>query len=337
VVHPSFSGHAIQARLYAEDVGAGFLPTSGPVHRLRIDAAPDVRVDAGYADGSIVSTHYDGLLAKVIVWAPTRTQAARRLAEVLQRSEIHGVTTNRDLLVRTLRHPEFLAGQIDTGFFERNDPVVLGRPDDAPELMRLHAVAVAVAGQRAAAAGAPVPDGIPPAWRNVGQAAQPLSFRCGDREVKVVCALTRRGIQATVDGSLVEELLVNRVTPEVVELEIARVRHHVTVHRVGAMAFVDSALGSSTMRQLERFPTRAHQGAAGSLHAPLPGTVTRVLVREGDRVRFGQPLLALEAMKMEHTINAANDGIVSHLYVELGTQVEPTTVLLVITDPDAAP
>ena len=124
----TINGHSIEARLYAEDVAAGFLPASGPVDRLRVTLTDGVRVDAGFEDGSVVSTFYDAMLAKVIAWGPTRTDAARRLAEALATAQVHGVTTNRDLLVRVLRHPEFLDGRTDTGFLQRHDPVELSAP-----------------------------------------------------------------------------------------------------------------------------------------------------------------------------------------------------------------
>jgi acetyl/propionyl-CoA carboxylase alpha subunit len=348
VVHATFAGHAIEARLYAEDVPGGFFPTSGPLHRLRFDqlpldqGGPSVRVDSGYVDGSVVSTFYDGMLAKVIAWAPTRKAATQRLADVLARGEIHGVATNRDLLVRTLRHPEFVAGDIDTRFFERHDPAELGAPDSSAELTRFHATAAALSLQTVSGRGSPLPPGIPPAWRNIGRAAQPMVFETdgaisGSGAVTVTCARARTARLVTVDDVRLVGVVVHAADPEAVDVEITGVRRRMRVHWVDDTVFVDSALGSSTLRMLARFPARVSGGAAGSLHAPLPGTVTRVLVREGDRVRAGQPLVALEAMKMEHTIQAAHDGIVTELHVTVGAQVEPTTVLLVVSAEDPAP
>ncbi len=300
------TGHAVEARLYAEDVAAGFLPTSGPVHRLRFPEGLGLRVDAGYADGSVVSTHYDAMLAKVIAWAPTRTEAALRLAAGLARAEIHGVVTNRDLLVRVLRHPEFLAGDIDTGFLERHDLAELAAPlaDEAAELLHGEAAARAVVARERASS--PLPAGIPSGWRNVGPADQPVMLLAGDR------ALTFREFSTTeVDNSR----------------EVA-----MKVHLVGDWAYVDSALGASAFRIEPRFPEPEVVVAHGSLLAPLPGTVVSVLVSPGDHVTAGQPLLALEAMKMEHTIRAPHDGVVADVRVSVGDQVEPDAVLLVVDD-----
>ena len=135
----------------------------------------------------------------------------------------------------------------------------------------------------------------------------------------------------TVDDVPLTGAVVYAAGPGAVDVEIAGVRRRVRVHRVDDTFYLDSALGSSTLRMLDRFPAPVGGSATGSLHAPLPGTVTRVLVQEGDRVHAGQPLLALEAMKMEHTIAAAHDGIVTEVHVAVGTQVEPATVLLVVS------
>ncbi|MGH3236026.1 MAG: acetyl-CoA carboxylase biotin carboxylase subunit, partial [Streptosporangiaceae bacterium] len=130
-------GHAIEVRLYAEDVAAGFVPTTGTLHRFAIPAVPGIRVDTGFRSGSVVSPHYDAMLAKVIAHGRTRADAARRLARALEKAEIHGVTTNRDLLVAILREPGFLAGATDTGYLTRHDPAALTA--SAPRATARHA------------------------------------------------------------------------------------------------------------------------------------------------------------------------------------------------------
>jgi acetyl/propionyl-CoA carboxylase alpha subunit len=303
----TISGHAIEARLYAEDVAAGFLPTTGPVHRLRFPDEPKLRVDAGYVDGSVVSTHYDAMLAKVVAWAPTRTEAALKLAAGLARAQLHGVVTNRDLLVRVLRHPEFLAGRIDTGFLERHDVDALAAPLADTDAEMLHGAAAADAlVTREWAQSSPLPTGIPSGWRNVGSPDQPVTLLAGDRP------LTFRDFPVT-------------------DTDTSR-KVAVEVHLVGDWAYADSVLGASTFRIAPRFPEPEAAIAHGSLLAPLPGTVVQVLVQPGDHVAAGQPLLALEAMKMEHTVRAPHDGVVAEVRVAVGDQVEPDAVLLVVDD-----
>src|SRR5215469_11402884 len=128
-VSPRLTGHAIEARLYAEDVAAGYLPSTGTLVRFEIPAPPGVRVDAGYQSGGVVSVHYDPMLAKVIAHAPTREQAARLLARALHEARLHGVVTNRDLLTGILREQEFLDGQTDTSYLTRHDPASLMAAD----------------------------------------------------------------------------------------------------------------------------------------------------------------------------------------------------------------
>ncbi|HLX90013.1 MAG TPA: biotin carboxylase N-terminal domain-containing protein, partial [Acidimicrobiales bacterium] len=163
-VHPS--GHAVEVRLYAEDATRSWQPSAGKLWRFELPEGPGLRVDSGVESGTEVSAHYDPMLAKVIAWAPTRAEAARRLAGALAGACIHGVTTNRDLLVRILRHDEFLRGDIDTAFLERHDPAELGAPLAGPDGTRLHALAAALAGQAERRATAPVLGAMPSGWRN---------------------------------------------------------------------------------------------------------------------------------------------------------------------------
>jgi propionyl-CoA carboxylase alpha chain len=297
-------GHAIEARLYAEDVRAGYLPTSGRVERLRFAEADDIRVDTGYDDGSVVSTFYDAMLAKVIAWAPTRDVAARRLADALARAEIHGVVTNRDLLVGVLRHPEFLAGRTDTGFLDRHDPAALA-PAATEDTVRRHAIAALLADRDAQRGTGPLPAGIPAGWRNVGPASQPTTFVCGD-------------VSVTVD---LDDLAAASADPHVLRC---------SVHRVGDVVHVDSVLGSTALRELARFPVPEDDGVAGSLRAPMPGAVTRVAVEVGQVVALGEVLVTLEAMKMEHALRAPHAGAVTEVRVTAGDQVETGDVLVVV-------
>ena len=149
---PPITGHAVEARLYAEDVGAGFIPVSGRIDRFEVPAGEGIRVDAGYESGSTVSTFYDAMLAKVIATGDTRDQAVQRLADALDRAQVHGVTTNRSMLVRVLRHPEFLAGATDTGFLSRHS---MTEEVVEPDVARRHAVAATLATGSVACDGQP--------------------------------------------------------------------------------------------------------------------------------------------------------------------------------------
>ena len=193
VVAAHFTGHAIEVRLYAEDATRAWQPSAGRLRRFTIPATEGVRVDSGVEDGSEVSVHYDPMLAKVIAHAPTRTEAARALAGALERARLHGVTTNRDLLVRILRHPEFLAGDIDTGFLERHDPAVLGAPLADLSTRRLHVVAAALAAQAERRAQAPVLSAVPSGWRNNPSVPQSCAYTGPDGRVDVSYQFDRTG------------------------------------------------------------------------------------------------------------------------------------------------
>jgi acetyl/propionyl-CoA carboxylase alpha subunit len=319
-------GHAIEVRLYAEDVPAGFLPATGTLHRFAI---PDgVRVDSGVVDGSVVGPHYDPMLAKVIAHGRTRAEAARTLARALVTAQIHGVTTNRDLLVGILREPEFLAGRTDTGYLTRHDPTALSAGAAGGPV---HAVAAALAAQAGNRAAAAVLGGIPSGWRNVGGTPQQVAYTLGERTVEVAYTFRRSGLDVSVDGEPLDVRLL-RATPDAVDLEVGGIRRRYAVHRVAGWSFVDGPDGSAALAEVPRFADPNAAAHAGSLLAPMPGGVVRVLANQGDTVRAGQALVVLEAMKMEHTVAAPVDGVVAELAVAPGDQVDTGQVLAVVEE-----
>ena len=325
------SGHAIEARLYAEDVSAGFVPSTGALHRFQVPAAPGIRVDTGFRDGSVVSPHYDAMLAKVIAHGPTRADAARRLARALGQAAIHGVTTNRDLLAAILREPEFLAGGTDTGYLSRHEPAVLARPaagaGDRP--VALHALAAALARQARHRAGAPVLGTLPSGWRNVFSAPQRVGYTAAGQPREVSYRIRGDHVDAEVDGVPLRAL-VRAATPGQVDLEIDGTRRLYRVHQVGADVYVDASDGSSALSEIPRFGDPTKLAPAGSLLAPMPGLVLRVLAEPGAVVTAGQPLLVLEAMKMEQTVSAPADGVLAELRAKAGEQVSTGQVLAVL-------
>ena len=324
------SGHAIEARLYAEDVGGGYLPTSGEVHTLEIDPAEGLRVDAGFASGTRVSTFYDSMLAKVIGFGPTRDDARRVLAAALSRARLHGVVTNRDLLVGILREPDFGAGAIDTGYLARHRPDKLGAIDESGA--RVHLLCAALAEQARRRDRAPVLGTLPSGWRNNPSAGQTARYQVPGREAEVRYRFDRAGLTAEIDGVPVGEVVLHAASPESVDLEIGGVRRVVAITRVGAVSYVDSPLGHSVLTEPERFPDPSAAPRAGSLLAPMPGTVVRVEVAVGDRVEAGAAIVAIEAMKMEHPVRAPARGVVTGLPIAVGDQVDSGAVLAVVEE-----
>jgi propionyl-CoA carboxylase alpha chain len=326
-------GHAIEVRLYAEDVAAGFVPATGPLHRFTIPPAPGIRVDTGFRDGSVVSPHYDAMLAKVIAHGRTRADAARRLARALGQAEIHGVTTNRDLLTAILREPEFLAGGTDTGYLTRHEPAALAATA-APGAGqgRVHALAAALARQARHRAGAPVLGTLPSGWRNVSSAPQRVTFTAAGELYEVAYRIRGEQVTADVNGAPIEAL-VRAASPGHVDLEIGGIRRLYRVQQAGDGTYVDASDGSTALRETPRFGDPEKLAPAGSLLAPMPGLVLRVLAEPGTAVTAGQPLLVLEAMKMEQTVSAPADGVLAELHAKAGDQVSTGQVLAVLEAP----
>jgi acetyl/propionyl-CoA carboxylase alpha subunit len=323
---PRREGHAIEARLCAEDPSAGFLPAIGTIERFRVAAG--VRVDAAIEDGAVVSPHYDSLLAKLVAHAPSRAEAAARLAAALASMRLHGVVTNRDLLVRVLRDPAFLAGHADTGWLERETSRLVA-PITTPEADALHAVAAAVAGVAARRAQAGVLGFAPPAWRNNPSQSQSVAFETGGRTIAVEYDCPRGGFRARIDGEPLAIRLGARNASEV-ELESGGVRRRYEVHLSGPVAYVDSPLGHSTLREVERFAVPEEQPGSGRLVSPMPGLVVRLSARPGDHLRKGAVVAVLEAMKMEHAVVAPYAGRVSEVLVHEGQSVEAGVLLAVV-------
>ncbi|MGW0245971.1 ATP-binding protein [Nocardia goodfellowii] len=337
---PVMHGHSIEVRLYAEDPAQDWQPQSGPVHRLAIPLVakefdlldrPGVRLDTGVVDGSVVGVHYDPMLAKVISYGESRGEAARLLAAALQRAEIHGLVTNRDLLVRVLRHPAFLAGDTDTAFFATHGLDTLAAPLASEADEALSIVAAALADAAANRKAAKVGGGLPSGWRNLPAQPQRKSYESRVSGIHEVAYCFGRSA-VTVEGHA--GLAVLEATPDRVVLTVpgarGAVRRQFDIARYGDLVCVDSPLGPVAVRRLPRFSDPADQVATGSLLAPMPGSVIRLGADVGSQVVQGQPILWLEAMKMEHTIAAPAAGVLTALNVTVGQQVDIGAVLAVV-------
>ncbi|EFV92635.1 acyl-CoA carboxylase alpha chain [Dietzia cinnamea P4] len=345
---PAAHGWSLEARLYAEDPANDYTPGSGTLWALDVPGVsarfsgphrPGIRLDSGVEPGpggALIGVHYDPMLAKVISYGRTRTEACASLAGALARAKVHGLTTNRAQLVRVLRHPEFVAGNLSTAFLDDHGAGALAAPLADDEAVRISALAAAVVSGTAEHAAGPVAL-AQPGFRNVGRTLQKRTFRVGEDEFEVSYLRDRSGPRP--DGELADVVSIEAVSADSAVLEVRGVRRVFAVARyetpgADTVVEVDSPLGPVSLTEPPRYTDPAAEVAAGSLLAPMPGAVIRVAVSVGDTVTAGQPLLWMEAMKMEHTIAAAVDGIVTELPVEVGTQVESGTVLAVVTEPD---
>lgn len=330
---PASSGSSIEARLYAEDPAKNWQPQAGTVHRFDVPTAVEhfelldragVRLDSGVGDGSVISVFYDPMIAKVISWAPTRERAAALLADALTRTRLHGVRTNRDLLVNVLRHPAFRSGATDTAFFDTHDLAVLAAPVADSATVELSAIAATLAEAAHNRSTATVFAGVPSGWRNLASGWQTKGYINDEGEThEVAYRFTRDGVRVA-DR---DDVTLVTATPAQTVLNVAGVDRPFAVARHGDDVYVDSPTAAVHLVALPRFPDPADAVAHGSLLAPMPGSVLRVGAAVGDTVTAGQPLVWLEAMKMEHTIAAPADGVLAELNVTAGTQVEVGAVL----------
>ena len=338
---PAAHGSSIEARLYAEDPAQNWQPQAGPVHRIDVPSArtefatlgarTGIRLDSGIVDGSVVSIHYDPMLAKVISYAPTRRQAALVLADALARAQVHGLKTNRDLLVNVLRHKAFLDGATDTAFFDTHGLAELSAPLADDTVVRLSAVAAALAEAADNRATATVLGALPSGWRNLASGYQVKTYvdDAGD-EHRVEYRFGRSGLTLPSDESV---QLVSATADAVVLADDHGVARRFAVTRHGQDVYVDSAQGPVHLVAQPRFPEPGSAVEKGSLVAPMPGNVIRLGAAVGDTVTAGQPLIWLEAMKMEHSITAPSDGVLAELNVDTGQQVEVGAVLARVDAP----
>ncbi len=327
VVAPSRRGHAIEARLYAEDP-VSFIPCSGRLARFEFPESTGIRVDAGYESGSLIPSAYDAMLAKVLAVGTTREEAAHRLAGALRRARLHGVTTNRDLLVGILEDEAFLDGETDTSFLERRPPAELVAAT-RDEHASFACVLAALWSRELAHSRSPHPRSVPAGWRNVGPQATSRHYVLDAQRHEVTLSWQRDGLVVVLDGSARAVELVD-VAGDEVRAEIDGRLLAARIAREGAVLHVDGTLGPIELLEEPALPLPARDEHPGSLHAPLPGTVRRVAVSTGDEVAAGDLLVVLEAMKMEHAIRAADEGRVGEVLVAEGAQVEAGDVLVVV-------
>ena len=339
----SFDGHAIEARLYAEDPASDFLPDTGRLVAYIEPEHPAVRWDSGVAADSVVGVDFDPMLAKVVAHAPTRTEAAGRLALALERLHLGGVITNRAFLAATLRHEQFLAGQTTTDFIERADPdrsLLL----DESEIYRA-AVSAALWFQGRNRDEATTLATMPTGWRNSLMPPQSVTLRLGDDDVRVDYQIRRDGSivlyhntgadEVGDDGEEAEsvpngEARIYAWRPDGIDLEVDGRRQDVAVTLDGKRIHVQVLRGTLSFDVLPRFVVPGGGDLTGGLTAPMPGTVLDVRCAVGDAVESGQVLIVMEAMKMEHHVSAPFDGVVTEVRVETGEQLENGAMLLVI-------
>ncbi len=332
------NGHAIEARLCAEDPARDFLPAPGSVTVWQPSNVGQARYDSGVESGSVIATDFDAMIAKVIVHAPTRREAATRLARALATTRIQGLTTNRDFLVATLSHPAFLAADTTTDFIEQHGDALLGalNPPVDSEPVIAAAIAVAMESQARNRAAARVMRSIPSGWRNTRMPFEVLAFCLADPDqvIRLEYRARRDGnFRVRVSGQSGEKTVaLLRCGEGQVELDIDGLRLAFAIDRDADTWLIHGPDGDLALRQLPRYPLPGLEDLSGSLTAPMPGAVLSTAIKPGDRVAKGDLLLILEAMKMEHPITAPRAGVIAELHVQVSDQVKNGQLLVTIGD-----
>jgi propionyl-CoA carboxylase alpha chain len=336
------SGYAIEVRLVAEDPSAGWLPSTGTVTEF----ACDTPLDSAVAAGSVVSAEYDSLLANLVAHAPTRPRAASLLREVLRNLRIAGIRTDRELLIALLAEPDFLAGRTTTRYLEEHAGLALAGAVAGNDLTA-HLLAVAFADEQRNRAADVVTGFAPSGWRNLRTVGQRRSWLTGGEAHHVEYVIEGDRAQARVgqwplpsaDGALesdTRQVLDVRVLARSGErqvVEVDGVRHAVDVafHDDGAVS--RSHAGTLTWVRPPRFADHEDELAGSGPVCPLPGTVIAVHVAPGASVGDGTVLMVIEAMKMEHTITAHADAVVTEVRFAVGDRVDAGDLLVVLEAP----
>ena len=321
----TWSGSSIEARLYAEDPSNDFLPATGTLIAYQADQNIDARWDTGIEEGSVVGTDFDPMLAKVISKGNTRTDAANKLALALENLHIGGVTTNRDFLVASLRTKHFLAGKTTSDFIEKAKPQRAVKLEG--DILENACCAAALWIQGKNRNEAKVLHGMPSGWRNSRLPKQRLSLKYSEKEIEV-------NYRANRDGSFhINENTLARIldwSSKGIDLEVNGFRFYSKVTQDDDQLVVHGPWGDALFKLLPRFTLPGLEQQAGGLVAPMPGKVIDLKVKVGSKVKKGDTLVILEAMKMEHQVKASDDGKVTKVLVKKDDQLENGAVLMVI-------
>lgn len=329
------NGHAIEVRLYAEDPDNDFLPAVGRLNRLDLAQGPGIRIDTGVRTGDEISIHYDPMIAKVIAFGPSRDAAITRLAEALDRSVVLGLTTNKAFLARTLRHDDFIKGDVDTAFIPRHLEALLPAKAKIPAT---HYVLAALARlldrqRRACDEVRRSPDPTSPwaivdGWRMNLPARETLRFTVQGQAVEIAVTRHRQGFVIRHDGQ--DYAARATLSPD------GELAAYLDGHKYRAFAVMDGEslliTHEGVILRLEKAITHVEDAgdadALAMITAPMPGKILALHIAEGAQVKKGDSLVVLEAMKMEHSLSAPRDGRIDEIHFAAGDQVKEGDIIL---------
>ena len=321
-----FNGHALEVRLYAENPNNDFLPETGKIVCYEPYKNKSIRWDSGVQKGYEVGTNFDPMLSKVISWAPNRTDACLQLATALEKSCIGGVKTNKDFLVECIRHPEFLAGNTTSDFIEIQSPnrkKVLN-DHDKNNLMIAGALWISQTNIK----NKNKLQFIKHSWTNGRLPHQNISFQFENE----IHQIKYNYINKESISILEKNVEIISFDNEMLECVIEDIRSQYQIYRDEDRLFVFDSLNDIHLKVLPRFVDPNTSSIEGGLLAPMPGKISEVLIKKDQKVKAGQSLMIIEAMKMEQTIKSPNAGKISKIMVKKGQQVENGESLLVIDE-----
>ncbi len=318
-------GHAIECRIYAEDPSHQFIPSMGQLHFLKEPAGIGIRVDSGVTLGSQVTKHYDPMMAKLIAWGDTRTQALQRLHQALEHYHIGGVKTNIAFLQAITNHPSFIKAQLSTDFLNQNH-LEIPTPD---RRLALHmAASFDYLNCRASIHDPLQHDTF--AWQMLQTSHWSMSYLIhGQQHTVITTPLNHHEVALTLADETIT--LQIKLTDEQLVIDDGQQRSHAWVEQLNGQIILYTASGPIT---IERFNWQhlacQHTGLNNQLTAPMPATIVAILKNKGDKIKAGDRLIVLEAMKMEHTIHAPNDGLLVDIFYDIGAQVNEGAKLVAI-------
>ena len=321
-----FNGHALEVRLYAENPNNDFLPETGKIVCYEPYKNKSIRWDSGVQKGYEVGTNFDPMLSKVISWAPNRTDACLQLATALEKSCIGGVKTNKDFLVECIRHPEFLAGNTTSDFIEIQSPnrkKVLN-DHDKNNLMIAGALWISQTNIK----NKNKLRFIKHSWTNGRLPHQNISFQFENEVHQIKYSYINKESVSILEKNV--EII--SFDNEMLECVIDDIRSQYQIYRDEDRLFVFDSFNDIQLKVLPRFVDPSTSSIEGGLLAPMPGKISEVLIKKDQKVKAGQSLMIIEAMKMEQTIKSPNAGKISKIMVKKGQQVENGESLLVIDE-----
>ena len=317
-------GHAIEARLYAEDPGNNFLPEIGTLHAYDTSLATEVRWDSGVEEGSVIGTDFDPMLSKVISWAPNRIDAANKLARGLEKAHMGGVVTNRQFLISCLRNESFLNGNTTTDFIERE--ALETKKNLSVNALHQTSTAVALWLAQQNRVSDPVTGFMPANWTNGRIPLQRVKLLFIQGEIEVKYKLNKDNLYEVM-GSICE---IHHCDSAGIDIEIDSHRFYAHITKARSEIIINMPFGDVNASVLPRFIEPGNEVPEGGLIAPMPGKVIDVKVKKGSKVKAGDTLVIIEAMKMEHSIKATETGKIAKVMIQLNDQVDNGATLLVL-------